>query len=63
MTTRSFTKVGECLYRDPTRGIIYAVVKLKGKQHKRSLRTKSLPEARRKLMDYRRELEQVRAHD
>ena len=44
----SFEKVGECLYRNPSNGTYYAVTKVRGKQIKASLKTKSLPEARRK---------------
>jgi hypothetical protein len=52
-------KIGECLYRNPATGTIYALAKLKGKQHKCSLEIKALAEARRKPGDYRRDLEKV----
>jgi integrase len=48
-----FKKVGECLYRNPSSRQYYALVKFRGKQIKRSLRTEELPEARRKLRDFR----------
>jgi integrase len=51
--------VGECLYQNPSSGTYYAVVKLNGKQFKSSLKTKSLPEARRKLRDYRKDLNRL----
>jgi len=50
-TTLSFEKVGECLYRNPSSGTYYALLKIRGKQIKRSLKTDHLPEARRKLRD------------
>jgi len=55
----SFEKVGECLYRNPSSGTYYALVKIRGKQIKKSLKTKDLQTARRKLKDKRRELEQT----
>jgi integrase len=56
-TSPSFEKVAECLYRNPSSGSYYAVLKVKGKQFKSSLKTKDLAEARRKLRDKRTELE------
>ena len=56
-TSPSFEKIAECLYRNPSSRVYYALVKVKGKQHKRSLKTKDLAEAKRKLRDYRDELE------
>ena len=55
----SFEKVGECLYRNPSSGKYYALVKVRGKQIKSSLKTDSLPEARRKLKDFKRDLERI----
>jgi integrase len=55
----SFRRVGECLYQNPSSGTYYAVVRLNGKQFKSSLETKSLPEARRKLRDYRNDLNRL----
>ena len=52
----AFEKVGECLYRNPSSGTYYAILKVKGKQLKESLKTKNLPEARRKLKDKRNEV-------
>ena len=55
----SFEKVGECLYRNPSSEGYYALVKVRGKQIKRSLRTKHLAEARRKLRDFKADLERM----
>ncbi len=55
----SFEKVGECLYRNPSSGTYYALVKVRGKQIKQSLKTKHLPEARRLLKEKRIELGRV----
>ena len=55
----SFRRVGECLYQNPSSGTYYGVVRLNGKQFKSSLETKSLPEARRKLRDYRKDLNRL----
>lgn len=52
----AFEKVGECLYRNSSSGTYYALVKVRGKQIKRSLRTDNLPEARRKLRDFKIEV-------
>jgi len=43
MSTKNvpFEKVGECLYRSPSSGSYYAVLKVKGKQFKSSLGTKA----------------------
>ena len=56
-TSTSFEKIAECLYRNPSSRTYYALVKVKGKQHKRSLKTLDLAEAKRKLRDYRAEVE------
>lgn len=55
----AFEKVGECLYRNPSSGTYYALVKVRGKQIKKSLKTKHLPEAKRKLRDKRAEFERT----
>jgi hypothetical protein len=55
----SYRRVGECLYQNPSSGTYYAVVRLNGKQFKTSLETKSLPEARRKLRDHRKDLSRI----
>jgi integrase len=57
ITSSSFEKIAECLYRNPSSRTYYALVKVKGKQHKRSLKTTDLAEAKRKLRDYRAEVE------
>jgi len=56
-TSPLFEKVAECLYRNPSIGTYYALAKVKGKPHKRSLKTTDLAEAKRKLRDYRAEVE------
>jgi integrase len=55
----SFEKVGECLYRNPSSGTYFARVKLRGKEIKRTLETKNLPVARRKLKDFKAKLERT----
>lgn len=55
----AFEKVGECLYRNPSSGTYYAIVKVKGKQIKKSLETDNLPEARRKLKDFRNDATRI----
>ena len=57
--TLSFEKVGECLYRNPSSGSYYALLKIRGKQIKRKLDAKTLTIARRKLKDFRNEQEQI----
>ncbi len=57
--SNSWKKAGECLYRNPSSRTYYALVKFKGKQIKRSLKTKNLPEAKRKLVAFKSELERV----
>jgi integrase len=52
-------KVGECLYRNPSSGNYYALVKVRGKQIKRGLRTNRLPQARRKLREFKGDLERM----
>jgi hypothetical protein len=58
-TSLSFEKVGECLYRNPSSGKYYALVKVRGKQIKRSLGTDNLPIARQKLKYFKREHERI----
>jgi len=58
-TSSSFEKVGECLYRNPASGTYYALVKVRGKQFKSSLKTDNLSEARRKLKDYRNDIGRI----
>ena len=55
----SFEKVGECLYRNPSSGTYFARVKLRGKEIKQTLETKNLATARRKLKDFKRDLERL----
>jgi hypothetical protein len=55
----SFKKVGECLYRNPSSGTYFARVKLLGKEIKQTLEAKNLATARRKLKDFKRDLERL----
>jgi integrase len=55
----AFEKVGECLYRLASTGGYYARVWLRGKEIRRSLKTKDRELAKRRLRDLRRELEQI----
>jgi integrase len=55
----SFEKVGECLYRNPASGTYFARVKLRGKEIKRTLGTSNLLIARRKLKDFKRDVERL----
>ena len=59
MSNATFEKKGECLYLNPSSGTYYAVVKIRGKQIKASLKTKNKQEARRKLKIKRKELESI----
>jgi hypothetical protein len=58
-SSSSLEKVGERLYRSPSSQQYYALLKIRGKQIKRSLKTNNLPEARRKLKDFRRDQERI----
>jgi hypothetical protein len=58
-SSASLEKVGECLYRNPSSLQYYALLKIRGKQIKRSLKTDHLPEARRKLKDFRNDQERI----
>ncbi len=51
-----FQKVAECLYRHAPSGNYYALVKHRGKQIRRSLKTKDRKIAERKLADFRRKI-------
>jgi hypothetical protein len=51
-TAQALKRVGECLYRHHTR-TYYALVKVAGKQIKRSLRTADVSLAKRRLSDFR----------
>jgi integrase len=54
--TPAYQKVAECLYRDVTSGIYYALVKRSGKQYRLSLRTKDRKLAERRLTGYREKI-------
>lgn len=51
-----FRKVAECLYRNESSGIYYALVKRAGKQYRRSLKTTDRKLAERKLSDFRQKV-------
>jgi integrase len=55
----SLEKVGECLYRNPSSGSYYALLKLRGKQIKRKLDAHDLVEAKRKLRDFKDEQDRI----
>lgn len=50
--------IGECLYRNHN-DVYYALVKVAGKQIKRSLKTKDLSLAKRRLADFRKKAERL----
>lgn len=50
-----FVKVAECLYRNPTSGTYFALVKRKGKQIRKSLRTTDRKQAERRLAEFRKQ--------
>src|ERR1044071_4460860 len=52
----TFAKVAECLYRNESSGIYYALVKRLGKQFRRSLKTSDRQLANRKLADFRKKV-------
>ena len=51
-----FRKVAECLYRNESSGIYYALVKRTGKQYRRSLKTTDRKLAERRLSDFRQKV-------
>jgi integrase len=55
----SYKKAGECLYRNISSGTYYALLKVRGKQIRASLKTSNLVEAKRKLADYRRDVGRI----
>ena len=56
--SQSLNRVGECLYRNGI-GIYFALVKVGGKQIKRSLKTNDLALARRRLSEFRTKAERM----
>ena len=56
---RVFEKVGPCLYRYTATGTYYALLKVKGRQVRRSLGTTDRALAKRKLTDLQRDLQHV----
>ena len=58
-TQRTFKNVGECLWRHTQNGIYYALIKRKGKQYRRSLRTKDRKLAERKLASFRLQIDRI----
>jgi len=57
-----FTKVAECLYRNGNR-IYYALVKVNGKQIRRSLKTNDLAIAKRRLVEFRGKAERLEGQE
>ena len=53
----SWKKIGPCLYRYVPSGEYYGLIKIRGKQIRRSLGTRDLVLARRKVQELRRDLE------
>jgi integrase len=49
----NFKRVAQCLYRNPANNIYYALVKKRGKQHRKSLKTLDRQLAERRLVDFR----------
>ena len=58
-TQRTFKNVGECLWRHTQNGIYYALIKRKGKQYRRSLRTKDRKLAERRLASFRLQIDRI----
>ena len=58
---RVFEKVGPCLYRYTPTGTYYALLKVKGRQVRRSLETDDRPLAKRRLRDLQNDLGRVDA--
>jgi hypothetical protein len=54
-----FKRIGETLYRYSSSQRYYAILKIRGKQIKRCLKTSHLPEARRKLRDFKSQLTRI----
>ena len=58
MSSQVLTRVSECLYRNG-HGAYYAIVKVQGKQIKRSLRTLDALLAKRRLAEFRQKVERL----
>ena len=56
--SQMLSKVGECLYRNGNKAY-FAILKVRGKQIKRSLKTADLPLAKRRLADLRAKAERL----
>lgn len=56
-----FVKVAECLYRNQSSGTYFALVKRKGKQIRKSLKTKDRKLAERRLREFRKNAERLTA--
>ena len=57
----TFTKVAECLYRNESSGIYYALVKRHSKQFRRSLKTSDRQLANRRLAEFRNRVTRLAA--
>jgi integrase len=55
----SYTRVAECLYRNESSGIYYALLKKNGKQIRRSLKTDDRKLAERKLADLKEKVDRL----
>ncbi len=55
----SYTRVAECLFRNDSSGVYYALVKKSGKQIRRSLKTDDRKLAERRLADFREQVERL----
>ncbi len=49
----NFKRVAQCLYRNSTNNVYYALVKKQGKQHRKSLKTSDRQLAERRLIEFR----------
>ena len=56
--SQALFRVAECLYRNG-HGVYYALVKVQGKQIKKSLRTSDISLAKRRLSDFRQKAERL----
>jgi integrase len=60
--SQEFNKVAECLYRNGNR-LYYALVKVNGKQIRRSLKTTDLAIAKRRLVEFRAKAERLEGEE
>ena len=60
--SQEFNKVAECLYRNGNR-LYHALVKVNGKQTRRSLKTTDLAIAKRRLVEFRAKAERLKGEE